>query len=123
MIHVIHHLCHGIVAIVLHRTITLHCMYQNLVPFVPSYRTTRTIIPYHPYHHTVPSVPSYRTNRTIIPYTLAYHRTVPYVPSSKGASRAPLLSLDKLIYLFSLRQFIWEYTSGKGKSTYIFVFN
>ena len=28
-----------------------------------------------------------------------------------------------LIYLFSLRQFIWEYTSGKGKSTYIFVFN
>ena len=31
-----------------------------------------------------------------------------------------------LIYsfsIFSMRHFIWEYISGKGKSTYIFVFN
>ena len=27
-----------------------------------------------------------------------------------------------LIYLFSIRQFIGEYISGKGKCTYIFVF-
>ena len=31
--------------------------------------------------------------------------------------------LSPLIYSFSISQFIWEYKSGKGKSTYIFVFN
>ena len=28
-----------------------------------------------------------------------------------------------LIYSFSIRQFIWEYISGKEKSTYIFSFS